>query len=308
MEKTSLDQLMAIKSHLKQTSHYATQSTEQIRQDLAAAATRFPQLPYTRIEQTSFGQLTGEWVSDASRLPVSEKRVILYFHGGGFIAGTCEFYRDLAARVAKASGVKVLTFEYRLAPEHRYPAANEDAMHVYRQLLEEGYSARHMVFGGDSVGATLALMTLLTLRDAGEELPAGAFLLSPHTDLVHLDGESYQSRAELDPTGSKQSSERILADYLGGWSGEFPSLLSPLRLELKNLPRLLIQVGDHEVLLSDAIRLAERARAAGVDVSLEVWEQMWSVFQGLAYLLPEARQAIDHIGRFVQSCLDSEPC
>jgi monoterpene epsilon-lactone hydrolase len=303
MEKTDVEQIATIKGYLKQSNNYENKTVEQIRQEMAESAARFPKLPGTAVEKIAIGHLRGEWVSVADHNPEIEEQTILYFHGGGFIAGTSEFYRDLAARISKSSGVKVLMVEYRLAPEYPYPAANEDCLSAYRWLLENGYSARNIVFGGDSVGGSLVLMTLLSLRDAGEELPVGAFLLSPHTDLVHLDGESYSNRAELDPTGSLQSNKRILSAYLGNWSEEEPTLLSPLRMDLKGLPSVHIQVGDHEVLLSDATRFADRARAAGVEVTLEVWENMWSVFQFFAYMLPEAQQAIMNIGQYVRTRL-----
>ncbi|MNN27187.1 Monoterpene epsilon-lactone hydrolase [compost metagenome] len=154
------------------------------------------------------------------------------------------------------------------------------------------------MFGGDSIGATLALMTLITLRDKGEALPAGAFLLSPHADLVHLDGESYQINKENDPTGSLEGSQAIIQTYLGDWQGNPPGILSPVQMNLEKLPPLYIQVGALEVLLSDAVRLSERAEQAGVDVTIEIWDNMWSVFQFLAYMLPEAEQAIRNIGIF----------
>ncbi|MEC0089675.1 alpha/beta hydrolase [Paenibacillus macquariensis] len=251
------------------------------------------------VEKVAVGHLKGEWVSTEDNKPETAKEVILYFHGGGFIAGSCETYRDLAARISKSSGVKVLTLEYRLAPEYPFPAANEDCLSAYHWLLANGYAPHNIILGGDSVGGSLALMTLLSLREANEVLPAGAFLITPHTDLVHLDGESYHSRAELDPTGSRQINLRILNDYLGNVSQEAPLLLSPLRMDLRGLPPLLIQVGDHEVLLSDATRFADLAKAAGVEVSLEVWEKMWSVFHFLAYMLPEAQHAITNISHFV---------
>ncbi|MEK8126430.1 alpha/beta hydrolase [Paenibacillus filicis] len=303
MEPTNAEHLAAIKSYLRESGSYADKSVARLREEMEAASTRFPALPGIRIETQAIGHFIGEWVRDEEHVPESANAVVLYLHGGGFISGTCAFYRDMAARLAKASGVQVLTIEYRLAPEHPYPAAHEDCLTAYRWLREQGYPAHRIVLGGDSVGASLALMTLLSLKEAGELLPAGAFLLSPHTDLVNLDGESYRSRAELDPTGSLAASERILRDYMTGWSGDFPSLLSPLSMNLQGLPALLIQAGDHEVLLSDALRLAERAKAAGVDVSLEIWDNMWSVFQALAYMLPEAQQAISNVGRFVQEQL-----
>jgi len=303
MKSTDVNQLAAIRQYLKQTSRYDGKSVEQIRQVMEEAAARFPELTGTSIEQASIGELAGEWVKPAN-VPLNEAQAIVYFHGGGFISGSCAFYRHLAAAIARASGVKLLTVEYRLAPEHVYPAANEDCLHAYRWLLTQGCSPRNVVLGGDSVGGSLALMTLLSLRDAGEEMPAGAFLMSPHTDLVHLDGESYRTRAELDPTGSLQTSERILQSYLGDAPSTILAILSPLRMDLHGLPPMLIQAGDHEVLLSDATRFADRAAEAGVEVELQVWEQMWSVFQLLAHMLPEAQQAIADIGRFVRQRID----
>ncbi|USB34632.1 alpha/beta hydrolase [Paenibacillus sp. YPG26] len=204
----------------------------------------------------------------------------------------------MTARISYSSGLRVLTFEYRKAPEDPYPAANEDALTAYYWLKEAGYSAGQIIFGGDSVGATLALMTLITLRDREEALPAGAFLISPHADLVHLDGDSYVTNRENDPTGSLEGNRRLIAAYLGSWQGEPPEILSPLKMNLAALPPLLIQVGSLEVLLSDAVRLSEWAKQAGVDVTMEIWDNMWSVFHFLAYMLPEAEQAIRNIGAF----------
>ncbi|MGG1633267.1 alpha/beta hydrolase [Paenibacillus sp. NRS-1760] len=301
MEKTSIEQLTAIKQFLKQTSNFSEMPVEKIRNEMNNTAAAMQMNTDIIVQEVVIGNLYGEWITPAN-VTVDANKVILYFHGGGFIAGTCAFYRDLTARIAKSSGVKVLVIEYRLAPEHSYPAANEDCLTAYRWLLENGYSPANILFGGDSVGGSLALMTLLSLRDQGEMLPAGAFLISPHTDLVHLDGESYTTRSELDPTGSLEGNRRILNTYLGSSTDDI-LLLSPLRMNLSGLPDLFIQVGDHEVLLSDSTRFTDQARAAGVAVTLEVWDQMWSVFHFLAYMLPEAQQAIDHIGHFVKKKL-----
>ncbi|BBI34083.1 alpha/beta hydrolase [Cohnella abietis] len=300
MESTSIEQLKAIKDYLKQTNRNENQTVEQIRQKMAKSEDQLPLHSDVNIQKVTIGHLDGEWIIPIASESKNDKKVILYFHGGGFISGTCDFYRDLTSRISKSSGVKVLIIEYRLAPEYTYPAANDDCLSAYEWLLANGYSAQDIVLGGDSVGGSLALMTLISLRDKGGTLPAGAFLLSPHTDLVHLDGESYLSRAELDPTGSQEGNKRILDVYLGSHSGQIP-LLSPLLLNLEDLPDLFIQVGDHEVLLSDSTRFAERAREAGVGVTLEVWENMWSVFQYLAYMLPEAQQAITNIGQYVRT-------
>lgn len=175
MEKTSIEQLAAIKDYLKQNNRFESKSVEHIRQEMVEAAANMSSHTDVTVERVRVGPLSGEWIIPVEAAPPDDK-VILYFHGGGFVSGTCEFYRDLAARIAKASGMKVLIIEYRLAPEYIYPAANEDCIGAYRWLLANGYSASDIVFGGDSVGASLALMTLITLRDEGSELPAGAFL------------------------------------------------------------------------------------------------------------------------------------
>lgn len=294
MKHTHPEQLAGIRAHLRQMSD-PLRPLEQIRREMSEAPSGLPCMEGLLTEPVNIKGLHGEWVSAAS---THEHTVVLYFHGGGFFAGTCLFYRDIAARISHYSGVKVLTFEYRLAPEHPYPAANEDALTAYYWLREQGYSASQIMFGGDSVGATLALMTLITLRDRGEDLPVGAFLLSPHSDLVHLDGDSYVTNKEQDPTGSLEGNQRILAAYLSSWESAAPEILSPLRMNLAGLPPLFIQVGSMEVLLSDAVRLRERAEQAGVDVTLEIWDNMWSVFHFLAYMLREAEQAIRNIGIF----------
>jgi acetyl esterase/lipase len=316
-EKTHPDHLAAIKNHLKQGLGYETTSIEQVRSNLDAAAAMFPLPSSVHIEPFAADGLSGEWVipvseseaatAEADPRPGSPEQVILYLHGGGFIAGGCASYRRLAAQLALAAGTKVLLPAYRLAPEHLYPAANEDALAAYNYLLHNGYAPDRIVLAGDSVGASLVLMTLLTLRDEGEQLPAGACLLSPHTDLIHLDGESYESHAELDPTGSRTANQRIIRDYLGLKLGnelgnDKPAILSPLRMNLKGLPPLLIQVGDQEVLWSDAVRLAEKAQLAEVPVTFEPWENMWCGFQLMDLMLPEACEAIRHIGAFVQAC------
>lgn len=299
---TSIETLRAIKHHLRQTGSYESRTVEHIRRDMEEAACRMPQPEGVRIRATRIGALEGEWIIPEAAAGTREEGAILYLHGGGFVSGTCAFYRDLVSRIALAAGTPALVVAYRLAPEFPYPAANDDALLAYRWLAENGCGAGRIVLGGDSVGATLALMTLLALRDGGEALPAGAFLLSPHADLVHLDGASYESRAATDPTGSRAASGRILRDYLGPRYREAESLplLSPLRCPLEGLPPLLVQAGDEEVLLSDAERLAERATSAGVSIELEVWERMWSVFPFLASHLPEAREAIGHIGAFAR--------
>jgi len=254
----------------------------------------------THVERLSIDGLPAEWVR-AKDVPVGDARTILYFHGGGYIAGSCSTHRDLAARISAASGVRALVVGYRLAPEHKYPAAFDDGLHAYRWLREHGVAAQQMVIGGDSAGGGLALATLLALRDGGEELPRAAFLLSPWLSQIP-DGESYRSRAELDPVISEGFARACAEAFLGG-TGVDPHELVLFEKDLHGLPSLLVQAGEDEILLSDSVRLVENARAAGVDAQLDVWQEMWHVFQAFAVVLPEAKRALAAIGSFVREKL-----
>jgi acetyl esterase/lipase len=187
--------------------------------------------------------------------------------------------------------------DYRLAPEHPFPAAIEDATAAYYWLLENGISPEQIIIAGDSAGGGLALATLLLARDQGVPLPAAAVCLSPLTDL-EVTGESIKSNNQADPWLTPESTA-LFKHYVGQNDPRSP-LLSPIHADLRGLPPMLIQVGGDEILLSDATRLAECARAAGVEITLEVWPRMWHVFQAFAPYLPEAKQAIAAIGRFVQ--------
>jgi len=226
-------------------------------------------------------------------------RTILYFHGGAFMMGSPLTHRELTGQLSFYSKARILVLDYRLAPEYPFPASLQDALSAYRWLLNEGCSPEHIVFGGDSAGGTLALQTLLCLRDEGSPLPAGAFLLSPVTDWIYFDGESYATRAHIDPWITLEMSKFTAGLYVGENDPETP-LLSPVRMDLSGLPPLCIHVGDHEVLLSDSTRLAERAQATGVEVQIKVWPGMWHVFQSGARFVPEARQSLEEIGRFAQ--------
>ncbi|CQR74922.1 Monoterpene epsilon-lactone hydrolase [Sporomusa ovata DSM 2662] len=273
-------------------------TVEQIRREWTAVAIKAELPSGTTVDRVMVNNLPAEWVA-AANVPIGNEQVILYFHGGGFYSGSCDTYRALAASISAASAVRVLVVEYRLAPEHKYPSANDDAISAYSWLIESGILPKNIVIGGDSAGGGLTLMTLLSLRDAGYQLPAAAFMLSPWADLIYFDGESYVSRAELDPLCSL-SGCKLSADYYIETAAIKPPILSPINQNLGGLPSLLIQVGDHEVLLNDSTRLAARAQEAGVDVTLKVWDNMWHVFHAFAAIVPEAQQAINTIGKFVQ--------
>jgi acetyl esterase/lipase len=227
--------------------------------------------------------------------------VLLYLHGGGYVLGSCHSHRALVSRLALACGVQALVLDYRLAPEHPFPAGLDDAVAVYQALLADGLDPRRIIIGGDSAGGGLSLATLLRLRDLGAPLPAAAILLSPFTDLT-CSGETLTTRAAIEPWLAPELFEPLARLYAGRHDRRGP-LLSPLFADLRGLPPLIVHVGDQEVLLADSTRLAERARAADVAVELEVWPELWHVFQFFAPHLPEAQRSLDRIGALVRARL-----
>jgi acetyl esterase/lipase len=223
---------------------------------------------------------------------------MLYLHGGGYVIGSITTHRELAGRLSRAAAARVLIIDYRLAPEHPYPAAVEDATTAYRWLLQNGAMPARTVIAGDSAGGGLTVATLLALRDAGEPLPAAGVCLSPWTDMEGI-GESMRTKAGVDPIVQRAGLLHFADLYLHGADPRSP-LAAPLYANLQGLPPLLIQVGTRETLLDDATRLATRAQAEGVEVTLEPWEDMIHVWQLFAPLLPEGQQAIERIGEYVR--------
>ena len=230
-----------------------------------------------------------------------EDKLLLYLHGGAYIMGSIATHRQFVSHVARAAGVCALLPEYRLAPEHKFPAAVHDAVGVYRELLADGYVARNIVIAGDSAGGGLTMATLLSLRDAGDALPAAACLLSPWLDLAAT-GESMSTHARRDPWFKPQDMP-LVADYYCAKEQRTDPLVSPVYADLSGLPPLYIQVGADEILLSDSIRAAEQVRAAGGEVEIEIWPGMWHVFQAFVHLMPEARTATRKIGAYVRLAL-----
>jgi len=228
-------------------------------------------------------------------------RCVLYFHGGGYAFGTAPLLRDFTWRLGAATGASVLYFDYRLAPEHPFPAAVEDASKVYRWLAGHMNPAR-IAFVGDSAGGGLVLATLHKMRDEGFTLPRAAVAISPWTDLA-LTGPSLRSNAKSDPMMDVRHLPTFAAHYLGGADPRHP-YASPLYGDLSGLPPVLIQVGSDEILRDDAVRMAEKLRAAGGDVKLEEWPRMPHVWHHYARILPEGRHAIERIGAFVQTQLN----
>jgi len=241
-----------------------------------------------------------EWITPAG---AESGGVILYLHGGSYNAGSTRSHRALAANIAHAARARAVTVDYRLAPEHPYPAALEDALTVYRWLLKKHVSPRQITVAGDSAGGGLTIALLVALREQDTAMPAAAVVISPWTDLS-ASGESWHTNAGSDYIINAVGLQTSARMYLDGTDPHDP-LASPLYANLAALPPLLIQVGSDEILLSDSTHLAEHARRADVDVTLEVWEGMQHVWHFAGGILPEARQAIDRIGAFIQA--HSEP-
>lgn len=227
--------------------------------------------------------------------PHKHRRAILYCHGGGYTSGNLGYSKVLASKLTKATGLDVLTFEYRLAPEFPYPAALEDALMAWTHLMQLGYGARDIIVAGDSAGGNMALVLCLKLKAEGRMLPGALLLMSPWTDMT-ASGASYTERAEIDPMLTLDYVEVVSRVYAGDNDPADP-MLSPLNGDFTGFPPALVQVGSHEILYSDAQALCARMKAAGVTCRLEVWEDMWHVFQ--MFPSKKASAAMENMAHFL---------
>ena len=246
------------------------------------------------VEKVNCNGLNAEWIYNLDSDP---EKVILYLHGGGYVIGNIALYRLLSATLSQKTNARVFLPDYRLAPEHPYPAAVDDTVAAYHWLLEQGYDAKNIIIAGDSAGGGLSLAATLSLRAEGQPLPAGIVCLSPWTDLT-MSGESHQSKAKAEAMLLKESLRLWASSYANKADLRNP-LISPIFADFAGFPPLLIQVGSEEILLDDSVLLAENAKSAGGDVTLSVYEGMWHVWQTLGFL-PESRAAIEEIGAFVK--------
>jgi acetyl esterase/lipase len=248
-----------------------------------------------KCEPVSAGGVPAEWISVPESI---HEKVMLYFHGGGYVAGSINSHREYCVRLARASKTRVLLIGYRLAPEHPFPAALEDAIKAYQWLIStEEILPKNLVIGGESAGGGLTVATLLKLRDENMELPVAAVSLSPFMDLA-VTGETVKTKVDVDPLTTQELLELDSNLYLAGEDARNP-LASPLYADLKGLPPLYIQVGSAELLLDDSIRFVDTAKAAGVDVKFEIWDDMIHMFQMFAAMAPEGQDGINKIGEFV---------
>ena len=248
-------------------------------------------------EPININGIRAEWISTPDS---RNDKVILYLHGGGYVAGTIEMYRDLTSRIAKSANARALVIDYRLAPENEvFPAALEDATKAYQWLISEmKIPSKNIIISGDSAGGGLTMATLLNLKKNNIDLPAAAICLSPWTDLT-ISGKTVDSKADLDPFISPKALEFYAKTALNGKDPKDP-LISPLFGDLTGLPPILIQVGTSECILDDSVRLAENGKKAGVDITLDVWDGMIHVFQIFAGAAPEGKEAIQKMGDFAK--------
>jgi monoterpene epsilon-lactone hydrolase len=269
-----------------------------MRKNMEAAVAAVPPPAGARVTPIVANGVPAEWiVADGAR----DDLVIVYLHGGGYVMGSLNSHRGHCARLSRTARARVLNVDYRLGPEHPHPAAVEDALAAARFVRESGVAPGRTAIAGDSAGGGLTLATLVALRDAGDPAPAAGLCISPWTDLA-LTGGSLQTKAAEDPM-VRLADLRLMADaYLARSDAKTP-LASPLYADLAGLPPILIQVGSAEILLDDAVRVAESARAAGVDVELRVWPDMIHVWHAFADLLPEGQEAVHEMAAFLEKHL-----
>ena len=270
-------------------------SLDERRARMEDIGTRFPAPQSASINPVKIAERPAEWVCDPD---TDDGRVMLYVHGGGYVQGSLASHRNLVFEIARSMKGKVLNLDYRLAPEHPFPAAVEDTVNAWAELLEMGIDPKKASFGGDSAGGGLVIAALVSARDKGLPMPSCACCISPWTDLVGS-GRTMDTKALEDPMVNR-AALKFFSDFYADKEDKTNPLISPLFADLAGLPPLLIQVGTAETLLDDSRRLATRARYAGVDVSYAEWEGMPHIWHIFAPLLEKSRKAIIELGEFVE--------
>jgi epsilon-lactone hydrolase len=256
----------------------------------------WPVAPDVKLEECECDSVPGEW----SIVPGGDPtRVLLFFHGGGYCSGSIVSHRRMVTEAGRAARMRTLAVQYRLAPEHPYPAAHEDAMTAWRFLRGQGIAARDIVVGGDSAGGNLTITLINRLRAAGEEQPACAWLASPWTDLT-MSGASLEAKDHVDPLIHKVYLEELADCYAPKPIDRWDALISPLFSDLRGFPPTLVQVGSSETLIDDSVRFARAAALADVDVTLQVWPHMIHAWPMWNAKLAEGRQALEQMGEFVR--------
>jgi acetyl esterase/lipase len=298
----SQEQQLQLDAILRQGGLDTTADVQTMRAAFSELMAQVPVAPDVRQQPVEVGGVAGVEVTIGGN---EAESVILYFHGGVYVIGSAASTVPLVGDLVRRTGGRGITLDYRLAPEHPYPAAVEDARAAYVGLLDQGVAPAQIVLAGESAGGGLVLATLVALRDAGVPLPSCAYVMSPYADLT-LTGESLEEKEEVDPLLTPDGLRARVPDYVGKAHAADPAI-SPIFADLRGLPPLLIQVGSHEILLSDALRLAGRAAMSDVPVTLDVTPGVPHVFQAYAGLLDEAGAALDRGSGFVKAQLADVP-
>jgi acetyl esterase/lipase len=296
----SIEQRETLDAILRQSAFSVDSTVDEQRRQLREAVSAQPLPADVTVTAAALGGVrTAEITVDG----IEARHVVLYFHGGVYVISDAFLAAGLASQLARRAHAKVISVDYRLAPEHPYPAAVDDALAAYEALLHNGTAPSDIAFAGDSAGGGLAIATMVNARDHGLPLPAAAYVMSPYADLT-LAGTTMQTRRAVDPLLSPELLRARVTDYTAGHDAALP-LISPIFADLSGLPPLSIQAGSHEVLLDDAIRLARQAATADVAVTLEITPGVPHVFQGYSPILDEAAAALDTAGQFLTMHLTS---
>jgi monoterpene epsilon-lactone hydrolase len=266
------------------------------RRQMDELMTAMPPPEGSSFEAENAGGVPARWIK-FSGMPTD--RVIFYLHGGGYSMGSPASHRQMVSYISKAAGVPALSLDYRLAPEHPFPAAVEDGVAGYQWLLKQGFNPKKIAMAGDSAGGGLTVATLVALRDGGNPMPACGICISPWADLTG-ESETYITNTDIDPMINVPDIKAMAALYLNGREPKTP-LASPIFADLTGLPPLLIQVGSDEVLLGDSLALDRKAKTSGVDSTLEMWQDMIHVWHFFSTMLQEARDAVDRIAEFYRN-------
>ena len=291
MSKQELD---AIYEMMKTTGHPEDAAPHLLRESMDSAADNFPIPESVAITSTDVAGVAAEWIVGPGG---EDGPVMLYLHGGGYVAGSLKSHRHMVAYLADKMGGRILNIDYRLAPEHPFPAQIEDSVAVYSAMVADGADPTNLFIGGDSAGGGLTMATLLSVRDKSLPMPAAATLFSPWMDMT-VSGETLVTKADSDPSITPTMVQNTANNYLGGRDPNDP-LASPIFADLAGMPPVLIQTGENEGLLSDSETLNDRLLEAGSPSQLEVWSDMFHVWHAYWPMLSEARDALDGAAKFI---------
>jgi monoterpene epsilon-lactone hydrolase len=294
----STEQQQALDAILRQAAFPAGSDVGEQRRLLAELTSAQPLPPGVTVTAAGLGGVPAAEITIDGTEP---RHVVLYFHGGVYVLGDAVSAAGLAAQIGRRTDARVISVDYRLAPEHPYPAAVDDALAAYQALLDNGTAPSDIAFAGESAGGGLAIATLVNARDHGLPLPAAAYVMSPYADLT-LAGTSMDTKTKVDPLLSRENLQARIPDYTAGYDPAL-ALISPIFADLTGLPPLIIQAGTHEVLLDDAVRLARQAAVADVAITLDITPGVPHVFQAYSPILDEAATALDRAGQLLSAHL-----